>query len=69
MKNFLLNNSFYMKKTLLVLSITTMTLWIIGFFILKLPPVVHIFLATSLLIYVRSLLYINNSSSQVLRSK
>jgi hypothetical protein len=54
-----------MKKVLLGLSIILITLWIIGFFILKLPPVIHILIVLSLLIYIRSLLYINNSVSQI----
>ncbi len=54
-----------MKKVLLGLSILLITLWIIGFFILKLPPVVHILIVLSILIYIRSLLYINNSPAQL----
>ncbi len=62
-----------MKKVLLWLSIIIMTVWIIGFFILKLPSAVHILLVLSLLLYIRSLLHINDSPtepvSQILRNK
>ena len=53
-----------MKKILLLLSIIIMTLWIIGFFILKLPMGIHLLLALSLLIYIRSLLHISPSVSE-----
>lgn len=53
-----------MKRTLMLLSITIMTLWIIGFFILKLPSSVHILLVISLLVYIRSLLYISSSPTE-----
>jgi multisubunit Na+/H+ antiporter MnhC subunit len=48
----------------MLLSITIMTLWIIGFFILKLPMAVHLLLALSILIYIRSLLHISSSVTQ-----
>jgi hypothetical protein len=41
-----------------------MTLWIIGYFILKLPPAIHLLLALSLLVYIRSLLHISSSSTE-----
>lgn len=53
-----------MKKILLSLSIIIMTIWIVGFFILKLPPAVHILLVLSVLIYIRSLLHITDSTAQ-----
>jgi uncharacterized sodium:solute symporter family permease YidK len=53
-----------MKKVLLLLSISIITLWIIGFFILKLPPAIHILLAVSILIYIRSLWAVNNPGAQ-----
>ncbi len=53
-----------MKKILLLCSITVITLWIIGYFILKLPPAIHILLAVSILIYIRSLLVISDSATQ-----
>ncbi len=48
----------------MLLSITIMTLWIIGFFILKLPPVIHTLLLLSVLVYIRSLMYISASPAQ-----
>ena len=53
-----------MKKILLLLSITIITLWIIGFFILKLPPAIHILLAVSILVYIRSLWADNDPAAQ-----
>jgi len=48
----------------MLLSIAIMTLWIIGFFILKLSMGVHLLLALSILIYIRSLLHISPSVTE-----
>lgn len=53
-----------MKKVLLVISITLMTLWIIGVFLLKLPPLVHVLLASSMLLYIRSLMTGSDSPTE-----
>lgn len=53
-----------MKKILLLLSVMVMTVWIIGFFILKLPPAVHVLLALSIVLYIRSLVHINSSATE-----
>lgn len=53
-----------MKKILLSLSIIIMTFWIVGFFVLDLPPAVHLLLVVSILIYIRSLLHITDSTAQ-----
>jgi hypothetical protein len=53
-----------MKKSLLVLSITLMTLWIVGFFILNLPSLIHVLLASSMLLYIRSLMTVSDSATQ-----
>jgi 1,4-dihydroxy-2-naphthoate octaprenyltransferase len=53
-----------MKKVLMLLSISIMTLWIVCFLILKMPPAIHILLIVSLLLYIRSLLHINSSVTQ-----
>jgi len=41
-----------------------MTVWIIGFFILRLPSPVHILLLLAILVYIRSLICIDNSPAQ-----
>ncbi len=41
-----------------------MTGWIIGFFILKLPSVVHTLLLLSVVLYIRSLMHNSVSASQ-----
>ena len=53
-----------MKRNLLLLSITVMTGWIIGFFILKLPSVVHTLLLLSVVLYIRLLMHNSVSASQ-----
>lgn len=53
-----------MKKILLLLSITVMTVWIIGFFILRMPPAVHVLLALSIVLYIRSLVHISTTATQ-----
>ncbi len=53
-----------MKNTLFYLSLVLMVLWIIGFLVLKLQMTVHILLFLSLIIYIRSVLFINNNSSE-----
>lgn len=53
-----------MKKALLLISITLMTLWIVGFFILKLPSLIHVLLASSMLLYIRSLMTVSDSATQ-----
>ena len=53
-----------MKKFLFGLSVILMTVWIVGFFIFHLPPAVHILLVFSVVVYIRSLLHINDSISQ-----
>lgn len=53
-----------MKKTLFGLSILLITVWVIGFFILKISSVIHVLIVLSIFIYIRSLLYSNNSAMQ-----
>ncbi len=53
-----------MKKKLLLASILTLILWIMGFLVLRLPASVHILLALSALLYVRSLLHTSESATQ-----
>ena len=53
-----------MKKKLLLLSISVMTLWIIGFFLLKMSPLIHALFAISILLYIRSMLCISDSATQ-----
>ena len=53
-----------MKKVLLLLSITIMTVWIIGFFILRLSSPVHILLLLAILVYIRSLICVDSSPAQ-----
>lgn len=52
-----------MKKILLLLSITLMTVWIIGFFILKLPSAIHIFPVLSILVYIRSVVFLESTET------
>jgi hypothetical protein len=53
-----------MKKAFLLLSITVMTAWIIGFFILRMSPAVHVLLALSIVLYIRSLVHIGSTPAQ-----
>jgi 1,4-dihydroxy-2-naphthoate octaprenyltransferase len=53
-----------MKKTLFALSILLIIVWVIGFFLLKMSSVVHVLIFLSFFIYIRSLLYNNNSTMQ-----
>lgn len=53
-----------MKKIFLLLSITVMTAWIIGFFILRMPAAVHVLLALSIVLYIRSLLHVSSTAVQ-----
>jgi uncharacterized sodium:solute symporter family permease YidK len=53
-----------MKKIMLLLSIILVTLWIAGFFLMKLHPAVHIVLAVAILLYIRSLLLVNDTATQ-----
>ena len=54
-----------MKKILLILSITLMMVWMIGFFVLKLSsPILHVFPVLSILAYLRSVMYVDNSEPQ-----
>ncbi len=53
-----------MKKIFLLLSIIVMTAWIVGFFLLKTSSSIHVLLALSIVLYIRSLLQINTSVTQ-----
>ncbi len=53
-----------MKIVLLLMSSILITVWIIGFFILGLPPAIHILLAVSIVIYIRSIFSGNDSVTQ-----
>jgi uncharacterized sodium:solute symporter family permease YidK len=53
-----------MKKIMLLLSIILVTLWIAGFFLMNLHPAVHIVLAVAILLYIRSLLLVNDTATQ-----
>ncbi len=53
-----------MKKILLLISSLLITIWIIGFFILGLPPAIHILLAASIVTYIRSVFTSTDSVAQ-----
>jgi hypothetical protein len=53
-----------MKKMLLLSSIILVGIWITGFFIFRFPPAIHILLALSVLVYVRSLLHAAETPTQ-----
>ena len=53
-----------MKKILFLLSIIILTVWIVGYFILKLPAAVHLLLFVSILLYIRSLVCISDTRLQ-----
>ena len=53
-----------MKKVLLLVSSLLITIWVIGYFILGLPPAIHILLAASIVIYIRSVFTSTDSVAQ-----
>jgi hypothetical protein len=53
-----------MKKILLLSSILIMAIWIAGYFIFRLSFGIHILLVLSVFLYIRSLLYTEETTTQ-----
>lgn len=62
--NILYKKRGYMKKILLLSSILMMAIWIAGYFIFRLAFAIHILLVVSVLLYIRSLLYTEETATQ-----
>ncbi len=58
-----------MKKVYVLLSLVLLAVWIIGFFIMSAPPVIHIFLFVSVLVYLHSIIMQNVIDTPVMQEK